>query len=63
MFRHQGAIFMEFIKNKGLYVRNVLHLPVALTFIIKVKSLKMLKFQITRVNKYSPYCCNNTTIQ
>jgi len=63
MFRHQGAVFRKFITNKGLYVQHALQLPVAPTFVIKMKSLVMLKFQTTRVNKYSPYCCNNSIIQ
>jgi len=47
MFQHQGAIIRECISNKGLYVQQVFQALFALTSIIKVKSLKMLKLQIT----------------
>jgi len=43
MYQHQGAIFTQFTKNKGLYVQQVLQLIAIPTFIIRIKSLKMLK--------------------
>jgi len=49
MLQHTGI-------NKGLYVQHVLQVPVTLPVI---KNLKMLQFQITTVNQYSPHCCNN----
>jgi hypothetical protein len=47
MFQHQGTITRECISNKGLYIQQVFQALFALTSIIKVKSLKMLKLQIT----------------
>jgi hypothetical protein len=43
MFQHQGAIFTGFTKNKGPYVHHVLQVIVVLTFITRIKSLKMLE--------------------
>jgi len=44
MFRHQSAIFGEFIDNKGFFVLHALQLLVALISLIKIKILKILKF-------------------
>jgi len=52
MFRHQSAVLREFIKNNGSEVPHVLQLPVTLIVIMKVKILKILKFQSTNVHKY-----------
>jgi len=52
MFHHIGAILRECISNKGLYVQQVCQVLFTLTSIIKVKSLKMLKLQITHQQVY-----------
>ena len=41
MFQHQGAIFKQFIKNKGSYIQHVLHVPVTLPVIKKLKTLQL----------------------
>jgi hypothetical protein len=61
-FRHQAAI-LSLLTTKYRHVQHELQLPIALTSIIKIKNLKLLKFSITYANQHSPYCCNNTTIQ
>jgi hypothetical protein len=38
MFRHQGAIFTQFITHKHSYVQHIIQVPVTLTFIIRIKS-------------------------
>jgi len=43
-FQHQGALFTGFTNNKGSYVQHILQVPVALIFIIRIKSLRKLKF-------------------
>ena len=43
MFRHQGAIFIGFIKNKESYIQHVLQVPVTLPVI---KNLKILQLQM-----------------
>jgi len=52
LFQHQGAIIREGISNKGLYVQQVFQTLFAITPIIKVKSLKMLKLQTTHQQVY-----------
>ena len=44
MLWHQGASFSEFIKNRMSNTDIDASPPVTLTFILKIKSLKMLKF-------------------
>jgi len=46
MFRQHGAIVKEFINNKASSVQHVRQVQVALTFIMIITSLKMLKFWI-----------------
>jgi len=44
MHQHQNPVFWEFIKNRGLLVQHVLNVLVTLTYIMKIKSLKILQF-------------------
>jgi hypothetical protein len=46
MLQHQVSIFTGFIKNKGYYVQQVLQVPAALTFILKVLKCYNFKLQM-----------------
>jgi len=48
-FRHQGAIFRRFIKNKGCLVQHIFEVLVSLTSIINIKSVEMLKFPLDHI--------------
>ena len=52
VFQHQGAIFTVFIKsNDRACAQHALQVVLTLTFIIRIKSPIMLKFQNTNVNR------------
>jgi molybdopterin-binding protein len=52
MFRHQGAIIRQFINKKCLQVQQVSQVLFTLISIITVRSMKMLKLQVTHQQVY-----------